>query len=111
LDAELELVLERRALAQFRRLLELDTRDRAELDSEIASLEPDLAARVQRLFERHRSETGRLQRSWQQTAAGAELPPRLGAFSLVRELGRGGMGIVAEGQREAEGFTQRVAIK
>lgn len=109
MDADLE--LERQALAQFRRLLELDTQDRTALDSEIASLAPDLAARVQRLFERHRSETGRLQRPWQQSAASAELPPRLGAFSLVRELGRGGMGIVAEGQREAEGFTQRVAIK
>jgi len=109
LDADL--ALERKALAHFRRLLELDTRDRGALDSEIASLEPDLAVRVQRLFERHRSETGRLQRSWQQSAATDELPSRLGAFSLARELGRGGMGIVAEGQREAEGFTQRVAIK
>ncbi|WP_395793064.1 protein kinase [Aquimonas sp.] len=102
---------ERQALALFRKLLELDTGDRARLDAELAEAEPELAARVRRMLERHHSLTNRLERPWQQEMAQLGLPSQLGAFTLVRELGRGGMGIVAEGQREAEGFTQRVAIK
>jgi serine/threonine-protein kinase len=35
---------------------------------------------------------------------------RIGAFTVVREVARGGMGVVLEGVREDE-FTQRVAIK
>lgn len=109
MDTQLE--LDRQALALFRRLLEIDTHDRAALDVEIASLEPALAERVRQLMQLHRKETGRFERHREQLQGHAELPARLGAFTLVRELGRGGMGIVAEGQREAEGFTQRVAIK
>ncbi len=39
------------------------------------------------------------------------LPERIGPFRITREIGRGGMGIVYEGERDEGGFEQRVAIK
>jgi len=106
-----QLDLDRQALVLFRQLLELGTEDREALDLEIASLEAPLAERVRRLLEQHHVHTGRLERRLEQLRVGSDVPARLGSFTLLRELGRGGMGVVAEGQREAEGFTQRVAIK
>lgn len=39
------------------------------------------------------------------------LPERIGPFRIIREIGRGGMGTVYEGERDEGGFEQRVAIK
>jgi eukaryotic-like serine/threonine-protein kinase len=41
----------------------------------------------------------------------AGMPERMGAFRIVRELGRGGMGVVYLGERDDGQFEQRVAIK
>lgn len=109
MDTQLE--LDRKALALFRQLLETTGGDRQAFELEAASLEPRLGEKVQRLLELHRSETDRLARGLEGLKGAAVLPARLGAFTLVRELGRGGMGVVAEAQREAEGFSQRVALK
>jgi tetratricopeptide (TPR) repeat protein len=105
-----DLQLDRQALALFRSLLDLHTHDRAGFDAELSSLAPALASRVRRLLDRHHREAGQAEQCWQQ-ALWPGLPAQLGAFTLLREIGRGGMGIVAEAKREAEGFTQRVAIK
>ena len=94
----------------FRHLLDLQTRDRTGFDAELCSLPSELASRVRRLFDHHRGGTDELAQRCQQMFATA-LPGQLGQFTLLREIGRGGMGIVAEAQRQAEGFTQRVAIK
>ena len=106
-----EVDTERLALQLFRSLLDLDTASRASLDAELAQTDPAVAARVRAMLQRHRSTTDRLERPWRDAPTGMSPPARLGAFVLAREIGRGGMGVVALGERQAEGFTQRVAIK
>lgn len=39
------------------------------------------------------------------------MPKRIGAYRLTREIGRGGMARVFEGERVEGGFTQKVAVK
>ncbi|MBK7706219.1 MAG: protein kinase [Acidobacteria bacterium] len=39
------------------------------------------------------------------------LPDKIDEFTILRELGRGGMGVVYEARRENEAFSQRVALK
>ena len=46
----------------------------------------------------------------QQIARGAE-GRVIGAYRIVREIGRGGMGVVYEAEHSGEGFSRRVAIK
>jgi eukaryotic-like serine/threonine-protein kinase len=45
------------------------------------------------------------------SALGGPVPERIGAFRVVREIGRGGMGRVFLGERADGQFEQRVAIK
>ena len=45
------------------------------------------------------------------SSGSAGLPDRIGPFRIVREIGRGGMGTVYQGERDEGGFEQRVAIK
>ncbi|HEX8734097.1 MAG TPA: serine/threonine-protein kinase, partial [Pyrinomonadaceae bacterium] len=41
----------------------------------------------------------------------AKLPEKIGNYKILREIGRGGMGAVYEAVREADNFTQKVALK
>ncbi len=44
-------------------------------------------------------------------ASDAKIPEKIGAYKILREIGRGGMGAVYEAVREADNFTQKVALK
>ncbi len=44
-------------------------------------------------------------------APDAKIPEKIGAYKILREIGRGGMGAVYEAVREADNFTQKVALK
>jgi serine/threonine protein kinase len=56
--------------------------------------------------------TGPADQSLSALAAGAEpAPPRIGAYRVVREAGRGGMGTVYVAERADGQFEQRVALK
>ena len=72
-----------------------------------------LAARIVTTRTTGRRTTTRTRRSaagWQAVST-ALVGRRLGAYRLVAEIGRGGMGVVYEARRDDEEFDRRVAIK
>ena len=76
--------------------------------------DPPLQAEVERLLRAHDRSAGFIQIPAATVAEAIEVPlagRRVGAYRLVGELGRGGMGAVYLAERADGGFTQRVAIK
>jgi eukaryotic-like serine/threonine-protein kinase len=89
--------------AELKRLARNDPQQATELDSLLAAHEanPDFLSKIDvdgalNLLE----EDGRLL-----------MPERAGQFRLIREIGRGGLGVVYLGERVAGDFEQQVAIK
>jgi len=72
------------------------------LAEEIRDLFPTIAVTEQLKSRQARSSGGR-------AALGAARPERLGDFRLIREIGRGGMGVVFEAEQES--LRRRVAVK
>lgn len=99
---------ERRALALFRSLLDSPSGP-ASWEPALTAESPEVAACVRAMLARHLEATRQPALGWT-----SELPPppaELGGFRLGRELGRGGMGVVFEGERDLGGLRQRAAIK
>jgi eukaryotic-like serine/threonine-protein kinase len=79
---------------------------------------PELAAELDSLLDAHDAAEGYMEQLDSATATRLldsdellALPERVGPFRLVREIGRGGLGVVYLGQRDTADFDQQVAIK
>jgi serine/threonine-protein kinase len=99
----------------FARALERPPADRAGYLRDACGGAPELAAEVASLLAAHDAAGGFLDtaaaRAASATPAEAAAGRRIGPFRLLREIGRGGMGVVFLAEREEGGFAQRVAVK
>ncbi len=98
----------------FDGLVELPADSQTEALAREAETDPDLAAEVGAMLAHEAAAAGRLRDVIGETvdaSAVAGAPPRrFGGYRVVREVGRGGMGVVYEGTSDDE-FQRRVAIK
>ncbi len=107
-----ELDFERRALEILEASFDLDGAARDAFVSRACAGDEGLARRVWRMIGYSEHDGGAVHtgaRGW--LFDDAVIPERIGHFRIVREIGRGGMGVVLEGVRDDGLFDQRVAIK
>jgi tetratricopeptide (TPR) repeat protein/predicted Ser/Thr protein kinase len=104
----MDLELDRQALKIFRSLLDTG-RSGEGLDDSLENLDPLIADRVRALVRSH--QVGEAVHLSSAEDWVGEAPEQLGGFRVLRELGRGGMGVVYLGERVEAGFTQQVALK
>jgi tetratricopeptide (TPR) repeat protein len=94
----------------FEALLGLAPAERAARLAEIERAAPELATELRELLE-HDSAAQSDGAFLSPAAARAPAPARIGPWELVRELGRGGMGIVYLARRADGAFERRAALK
>lgn len=94
-------------------LTELADSERIERLRALQESEPEVAAAVQALLPGALLTGPGIEapRQWMQNINTTRLPERFGPWRVVRELGRGGMGIVMLGERDDGAFQMQVAIK
>jgi len=105
-----DLQTERQAIALFEQMLEIPEAERdAWLERNLAE-QPELRVRVEAMVAADRS--ARLLTGAALDEVDEELPPeRIGAYRIVRRIGRGGMGSVYLGARATGDFMHEAAIK
>ena len=96
----------------FDRLMDLNPADRATALAEIANSDPASGEELSRLLAEHARSTGLLNGPAIELRGGTARPlQELGPYSIRREIGSGGMGVVYEAIRVDGTFQRRVAIK
>ncbi len=105
-----------RLLELFGQAVELPTAERAGWLAELASREPVLANEIADLLAASARRGTVLDAPVPQpfpepAPPGPSLPERIGPFTILRELGRGGMGRVFLAEETGEHFRRRVALK
>jgi eukaryotic-like serine/threonine-protein kinase len=94
--------------------------DRRALWLDESAADASVRAEVEALLQTYEDDPGFLEEAAPGEQAGAVLLQRLtrgieghriGSYRVVRELGRGGMGVVYEALRDDDGFSRRVAVK
>lgn len=88
-----------------------ETQERAAYLDVACANDVDLRQRVQSLLDQPSDEFDSLAREIRLNRAERDIGRRIGAYELVRELGRGGMGAVWLGRRADQQFDKVVAIK
>ena len=99
--------------AKFEALLAEPLEQRTALLGELEQSNPVLAEELRRMLAAYASRTGWIDRPAADAILGAPAAPgmQLGTYRIVKELGRGGMGVVFEATRADGSFEKRVAIK
>ena len=101
--------------ARFEEAIELPPPERAAWLAARCGDDPPLLAEVAALIAAHERAEGILEGNLSAAAVGAlaeaERGRRIGAYRVVRELGRGGMGVVYLAERDDGQYQQRVAVK
>jgi non-specific serine/threonine protein kinase/serine/threonine-protein kinase len=102
--------------AAFDEVRDLPPDERSSRLAEMLARDAGLHRHVVTLLEADRASSGFLEHS-PFTAIGRAIerraapPPRIGAYRIVREIGRGGMGVVLLGARDDDAYQKDVAIK
>src|SRR5690606_744118 len=105
-----EIALERAAIALFERMLALPEAARAGFIDAEAEDNPALRARLEALLAADRRASLRTGAALD-TLGDEAAPERIGAYRIVGRIGRGGMGAVYRGERDAGDFAHVAAIK
>jgi eukaryotic-like serine/threonine-protein kinase len=95
----------------FEAALELDPSRRSDFVAAACGDNAPMQAAVMQLLRSHARASGVLDVDPATFLDDGRMPPRLGAYRLLREIGRGGMGIVYDAERDDGQFRRRVAIK
>ena len=98
---------------KFEALLAEPLAQRTALLAELAPSNPVLAEELRRMLAAYAFRTGWIDGPAADAILGPPIAPgtQLGAYRIVKELGRGGMGVVFEATRADGSFEKRVAIK
>lgn len=85
----------------------------AEQERFLAGIKPEKRTELEKLLRANEDETGRLDDSPIDFSGIGEnpLPGSIGGYTILREIGRGGMGSVYEAIRETADFIQKAALK
>jgi eukaryotic-like serine/threonine-protein kinase len=107
----------RRVQALFEMAADLPPEQQAARLAQAAPDEPDVRGLVLRLLEHDRSRGAQVAAVLDEVSRLPAVPfpelagQRIGPWRLVREVGRGGMGVVYEAVRDDDAFEKRVAVK